>query len=250
MTWFSNLRRIFALLMTLEQGKPLAQSRAEISYGASFIKWYAEAARRVSGETIPSPSANGRILVQKQPIGVVAAITPWNFPNAMITRKAAPALAAGCTVVIKPSELTPFSALALGVLAERAGIPAGVINIVTGDAAEIGVALTESPQCGNSRSRDRLGVGKLLMAQSASTVKRVGLELGGNAPFLIFDDADIEMAVAGVMASKFRNAGQTCVCANRILVQSCTTLLRTASHRRLRRSGLATGWPRERRWAR
>jgi len=158
--------------------------------------------------------------VQKQPIGVVAAITPWNFLNAMITPKAAPALAAGCTLVIKPSELTPFSALTLGVLAERAGIPAGVINIVTGDAVEIGVALTESPTVRKLTFTGSTRVGKLLMAQSASTVKRVGLELGGNAPFLIFDDADIEMAVAGVMASKFRNAGQTCVCANRILVQS------------------------------
>jgi succinate-semialdehyde dehydrogenase / glutarate-semialdehyde dehydrogenase len=191
---------------TLEQGKPLAESRAEISYGASFIKWFAEAARRVSGETIPSPSANGRILVQKQPIGVVAAITPWNFPKATITRKAAPALAAGCTVVIKPSELTPFSALALGVLAERAGIPAGAINIVTGDAAEIGVALTESRTVRKLTFTGSTRVGKLLMAQSASTVKRVGLELGGNAPFLIFDDADIEMAVAGVMATPDRPA--------------------------------------------
>jgi succinate-semialdehyde dehydrogenase/glutarate-semialdehyde dehydrogenase len=209
-----------ALLMTLEQGKPLGESRAEVSYGASFIKWFAEEARRVHGELIPAPSANGRILVQKQPIGVVAAITPWNFPNAMITRKAAPALAAGCTVVIKPSELTPYSALALGVLAERAGIPAGVINIVTGDAAEIGVALTGNPEVRKLTFTGSTRVGKLLMAQSASTVKRVGLELGGNAPFLIFDDADIEAAVAGVMASKFRNGGQTCVCANRILVQS------------------------------
>jgi succinate-semialdehyde dehydrogenase / glutarate-semialdehyde dehydrogenase len=208
-----------ALLMTLEQGKPLAESRAEISYGASFIKWFAEEARRVHGETIPSASANGRILVQKQPVGV-AAITPWNFPNAMITRKAAPALAAGCSVVIKPSELTPFSALVLGVLAERAGIPAGVINIVTGDAAAIGVALTESPTVRKLTFTGSTRVGKLLMAQSASTVKRLGLELGGNAPFLIFDDADIEMAIAGVMVSKFRNGGQTCVSANRVLVQS------------------------------
>lgn len=208
-----------ARIMTLEQGKPLAEARGEILYGASFVKWFAEEARRVYGETIPAASADGRIIVQKHPIGVVAAITPWNFPNAMITRKAAPALAAGCTIVIKPAELTPFSALALGVLAERAGIPNGVINIVTGQAAEIGSALTSSPVIRKLTFTGSTRVGKILMEQCAATVKRVGLELGGNAPFLVFDDADLDAAVAGVMGSKFRNGGQTCVCANRILVQ-------------------------------
>ncbi|MGR9148122.1 NAD-dependent succinate-semialdehyde dehydrogenase [Rhizobium leguminosarum] len=208
-----------ARIMTLEQGKPLAEARGEISYGASFVKWFAEEARRVYGETIPAAAVDGRIIVQKHPIGVVAAITPWNFPNAMITRKAAPALAAGCTIVIKPAESTPFSALALGVLAERAGIPKGVINIVTGQPAEIGGALTRSPIVRKLTFTGSTRVGKILMEQCAATVKRVGLELGGNAPFLIFDDADLDAAVAGVMMSKFRNGGQTCVCANRILVQ-------------------------------
>ncbi|MER8387021.1 NAD-dependent succinate-semialdehyde dehydrogenase [Mesorhizobium sp. M1380] len=208
-----------ARIMTLEQGKPLVEARGEIVYGASFVKWFAEEARRVYGETIPAASADGRIIVQKHPIGVVAAITPWNFPNAMITRKAAPALAAGCTIVIKPAELTPFSALALGILAERAGIPNGVINIVTGQAAEIGRALTSSPVVRKLTFTGSTRVGKILMEQCAATVKRVGLELGGNAPFLVFDDADLDAAVAGVMGSKFRNGGQTCVCANRILVQ-------------------------------
>lgn len=208
-----------ARLMTLEQGKPLAEARGEISYGASFVKWFAEEARRVYGETIPAAAVDGRIIVQKHPIGVVAAITPWNFPNAMITRKAAPALAAGCTIVIKPAESTPFSALALGVLAERAGIPKGVINILTGQPAAIGAALTKSPVVRKLTFTGSTRVGSLLMEQCAATVKRVGLELGGNAPFLIFDDADLDAAVAGIMASKFRNGGQTCVCANRILVQ-------------------------------
>ncbi len=208
-----------ARIMTLEQGKPLAEARGEITYGASFVKWFAEEARRIYGETIPAASVDGRIIVQKQPIGVVAAITPWNFPNAMITRKAAPALAAGCTIVIKPAEATPFSALALGVLAERAGIPKGVINIVTGKPAEIGGALTRSPIIRKLTFTGSTRVGKLLMEQCAATVKRVGLELGGNAPFIIFDDADLDAAVTGVMASKFRNGGQTCVCANRIFVQ-------------------------------
>jgi succinate-semialdehyde dehydrogenase/glutarate-semialdehyde dehydrogenase len=209
-----------AAIMTLEQGKPLSEARGEIGYGASFVKWFAEEARRVYGETIPSPAADKRIIVQKQPIGVVAAITPWNFPNAMITRKAAPALAAGCTIVIKPSEFTPFSALALGVLAERAGIPAGVINILTGQPAGIGSALTASPEVRKLTFTGSTRVGKLLMEQCSATVKRVGLELGGNAPFLIFNDADIDKAIEGVLVSKFRNGGQTCVCANRILVQS------------------------------
>ena len=208
-----------ARIMTLEQGKPLAEARGEIAYGGSFVKWFAEEARRVYGETIPAASTDGRIIVQKHPIGVVAAITPWNFPNAMITRKAAPALAAGCTIVIKPAESTPFSALALGVLAERAGIPKGVINIITGVPADIGAALTGSPVVRKLTFTGSTRVGKLLMEQCAQTVKRVGLELGGNAPFLIFDDADLDAAVAGVMTSKFRNGGQTCVCANRILVQ-------------------------------
>jgi succinate-semialdehyde dehydrogenase/glutarate-semialdehyde dehydrogenase len=208
-----------ACIMTLEQGKPLAEAAGEIAYGASFVKWFAEEARRVYGETIPAAAANGRIIVQKHPIGVVAAITPWNFPNAMITRKAAPALAAGCTIVIKPAEATPFSALALAVLAERAGIPNGVVNIVTGRPAEIGAALTRSPIVRKLTFTGSTRVGKMLMEQCAATVKRVGLELGGNAPFLIFDDADIDAAVTGVMMSKFRNGGQTCVCANRIFVQ-------------------------------
>ncbi len=212
-------REDLARIMTLEQGKPLAEARGEITYGASFVKWFAEEARRVYGETIPAPTADGRIMVQKQPVGVVAAITPWNFPNAMITRKAAPALAAGCTLIIKPSEFTPFSALAMGVLAERAGIPAGVVNIVTGDAAAIGDALTASPVVRKLTFTGSTRVGKLLMAKCAGTVKRLSLELGGNAPFVIFDDADIDAAITGVMGSKFRNGGQTCVCANRILVQ-------------------------------
>ncbi len=208
-----------ARIMTLEQGKPLSEARGEIAYGASFVKWFAEEARRIYGETIPAAAADGRIIVQKHPIGVVAAITPWNFPNAMITRKAAPALAAGCTIVIKPAEATPFSALALAVLAERAGIPKGVINIITGQPAEIGATLTASPIVRKLTFTGSTRVGKILMAQCAATVKRVGLELGGNAPFLIFDDADLDAAVAGVMASKFRNGGQTCVCANRLFVQ-------------------------------
>lgn len=208
-----------ARIMTLEQGKPLSEARGEIVYGASFVKWFAEEARRVYGETIPAATTDGRIIVQKHPMGVVAAITPWNFPNAMITRKAAPALAAGCTIVIKPAEATPFSALALGVLAERAGIPKGVINILTGQPAEIGEALTRSPLVRKLTFTGSTRVGKILMEQCAATVKRVGLELGGNAPFVIFDDADLDAAISGVMASKFRNGGQTCVCANRIFVQ-------------------------------
>jgi succinate-semialdehyde dehydrogenase / glutarate-semialdehyde dehydrogenase len=208
-----------ALILTLEQGKPISEARGEITYGASFVKWFAEEARRVYGETIPSPAPDGRIIVQKQPIGVVAAITPWNFPNAMITRKVAPALAAGCTIIVKPAELTPFSALALGVLADRAGIPSGVVNIITGHSAGIGPTLTTSPGIRKLTFTGSTRVGKILMGQCAQTVKRVGLELGGNAPFIVFDDADIAAAVAGVMASKFRNGGQTCVCANRILVQ-------------------------------
>lgn len=209
-----------AMIMTLEQGKPRAEARGEVAYGASFVKWFAEESKRVYGETIPAPAENRKIIVHKQAIGVCAAITPWNFPNAMITRKAAPALAAGCTIVIKPSELTPFSALALGVLAERAGIPAGVINIVTGNPIAIGGALTANPAVRKLSFTGSTRVGKILMAQSAETVKRLSLELGGNAPFIIFDDADLNAAVDGVMSSKFRNGGQTCVCANRIYVQA------------------------------
>ncbi|TPM07414.1 MULTISPECIES: NAD-dependent succinate-semialdehyde dehydrogenase [unclassified Mesorhizobium] len=209
-----------ALLLTLEQGKPLAEARGEIRYGASFVKWFAEEARRIGGSTIPSPTPDRRILVLKEAVGVCAIITPWNFPNAMITRKVAPALAAGCTVVIKPSEFTPFSALALGVLAERAGIPAGVINIVTGMPTEIGNELMANETVRKISFTGSTRVGALLMRGAADSIKRLSLELGGNAPFIVFDDADLGNAVEGVIASKFRNGGQTCVCANRILVQA------------------------------
>jgi succinate-semialdehyde dehydrogenase/glutarate-semialdehyde dehydrogenase len=209
-----------AVLLTLEQGKPLAEARAEIRYGASFVKWFAEEARRIGGSTIPSPTADRRILVMKEPVGVCAIITPWNFPNAMITRKVAPALAAGCTVVIKPSEFTPFSALALGVLAERAGIPAGVINIVTGMPSEIGNELMANETVRKISFTGSTRIGALLMRGAADSIKRLSLELGGNAPFIVFDDADLDVAVEAAIASKFRNGGQTCVCANRILVQS------------------------------
>jgi succinate-semialdehyde dehydrogenase / glutarate-semialdehyde dehydrogenase len=209
-----------ALLLTLEQGKPLAEALAEIRYGASFVKWFAEEARRIGGSTIPSPTADRRILVLKEAVGVCAVITPWNFPNAMITRKVAPALAAGCTVVIKPSEFTPFSALALGVLAERAGIPAGVVNIVTGMPAEIGKELMANETVRKISFTGSTRVGALLMKGAADSIKRLSLELGGNAPFIVFDDADLDLAVEGAVNSKFRNGGQTCVCANRILVQS------------------------------
>ncbi|MBB3237426.1 NAD-dependent succinate-semialdehyde dehydrogenase [Phyllobacterium endophyticum] len=208
-----------ALIMTCEQGKPLAEARGEILYGASFIKWFAEEARRSYGMTIPAPTVDRRILVSKEPVGVAAIITPWNFPNAMITRKCAPALAAGCTVVIKPSELTPYSALALGLLAERAGIPPGVINIVTGLPKAIGASLTSSPDVRKVSFTGSTAVGSLLMAQCAATVKRLSLELGGNAPFIVFEDADLDAAVEAAIVSKFRNGGQTCVCANRLLVQ-------------------------------
>ncbi len=208
-----------ALLMTTEQGKPLAEAKGEVTYGASFIEWFAEEARRVYGDTIPQHQADKRIVVIKQPIGVVASITPWNFPIAMITRKCAPALAAGCPVVIKPAELTPLSAFALAELAERAGIPAGIINIVTGVASEIGSEMTSNPIVRKLSFTGSTRVGKLLMEQCAGTVKKVSMELGGNAPFIVFDDADLDAAVEGAMISKFRNAGQTCVCANRIFVQ-------------------------------
>ncbi|OCJ66331.1 succinate-semialdehyde dehydrogenase (NADP(+)) [Agrobacterium tumefaciens] len=208
------------LLLTLEQGKPLTEGKGEIRYGASFVKWFAEEARRISGHTIPSPTADRRIIVLKEAVGVCGIITPWNFPNAMITRKVAPALAAGCTVVIKPSEFTPYSALALGVLAERAGIPAGVINIVTGMPTEIGNELMANETVRKISFTGSTRVGSLLMRGAADSVKRLSLELGGNAPFIVFDDADLDLAIEGAIASKFRNGGQTCVCSNRILVQA------------------------------
>nr|WP_244884889.1 NAD-dependent succinate-semialdehyde dehydrogenase [Croceicoccus mobilis] len=207
-------------IMTMEQGKPLAEAEGEIAYAASFISWYAEEARRIYGHEVPSPTRDRRILVRKEPLGVCAAITPWNFPAAMITRKAAPALAAGCTMVVKPSELTPFTALAIAKLAERAGVPKGVLSVITGDAKAIGGEMTSSDTVRMLSFTGSTKVGALLMEQCAGTVKKLGLELGGNAPFLVFDDADLDTAVDGIMASKFRNAGQTCVCANRIFVQS------------------------------
>ena len=209
-----------ALLMTLEQGKPLVESKGEVLYGASFIEWFAEEAKRAYGETIPSPVADKRIVVIKQAVGVIAAITPWNFPIAMITRKVGPALAAGCTAVVKPAEATPLCALALGELALRAGIPAGVLNVVTtARPAVVGEAITSSPIVRKLSFTGSTPVGKRLMAACAGTVKRVSLELGGNAPFIVFDDADLDAAVRGAIASKYRNAGQTCVCANRFYVQ-------------------------------
>ncbi len=208
-----------ATIMTSEMGKPIAEALGEIVYGASFIEWFAEETKRIYGDTIPAASADRRIVVIKQPIGVVASITPWNFPNAMITRKCSPALAAGCSVVIKPAEDTPFSALALAELAERAGMPKGVINIVTGFPVEIGKEMTSNPKVRKLSFTGSTPVGKLLMKQCADTVKKVSMELGGNAPFIVFDDADLDAAVVGAMASKFRNTGQTCVCANRFLVQ-------------------------------
>ncbi|BCG93528.1 NAD-dependent succinate-semialdehyde dehydrogenase [Mesorhizobium sp. 131-2-1] len=209
-----------ALILTTEQGKPLDEAKGEIRYGASFVKWFAEEARRINGHTIPSPTPDRRIIVLKEPVGVCGIITPWNFPNAMITRKVAPALAAGCTVVIKPSEFTPYSALALGVLAERAGIPAGVINIVTGMPAEIGNEIMANETVRKISFTGSTRVGSLLMRGAADSVKRLSLELGGNAPLIVFDDADLDLAVEGALVSKFRNGGQTCVCANRILVQA------------------------------
>ena len=208
-----------AILMTVEQGKPLTESRGEIAYGASFIEWFAEEAKRVYGDTIPAQSPDRRIVVIKQPIGVCAAVTPWNFPNAMITRKAGPALAAGCTMVIKPASQTPYSALALCELAERAGVPKGVLSVVTGSSGPIGKELTSHPLVRKFTFTGSTEVGKLLMQQCATTVKKVSLELGGNAPFIVFDDADVDSAVEGAMASKYRNSGQTCVCANRMFVQ-------------------------------
>ena len=222
--WFELIlaaQEDLAQLMTLEQGKPLAEARGEIGYGASFVEWFAEEGKRIYGDIIPTVAPTRRLMVLKQSIGVVGAITPWNFPSSMITRKAAPAFAAGCTVVLKPAEDTPLSALALAVLAERAGFPKGVFNIVTGsNPALIGGELTSSPLVRKISFTGSTDIGKLLMAQSAATVKKVSLELGGNAPFIVFDDADLDAAVVGAMASKYRNAGQTCVCANRLLVQS------------------------------
>jgi len=210
-----------ARLLTLEQGKPLAEASGEIRYGAAFVEWFAEEARRAYGGIIPGHASDKRILTLRQPVGVVAAITPWNFPNAMITRKVAPALAAGCTVIVKPAEDTPLSALALAVLAEEAGIPAGVFNVLpTSRPKEVGTALMESPVVRKLSFTGSTPVGKLLMKQAADTVKRISLELGGNAPFIVFEDADLDKAVAGAIASKYRNAGQTCVCANRIYVQA------------------------------
>ncbi|MBI8178231.1 NAD-dependent succinate-semialdehyde dehydrogenase [Pseudomonas aeruginosa] len=209
-----------ARLLSWEQGKPLAESRGEIAYGASFIEWFAEEAKRVYGDVIPHDKQGRRLVVIKQPVGVVAAITPWNFPNAMITRKAGPALAAGCTIVLKPAAETPLSALALAELATRAGIPAGVFNVVPGTSSrEIGAELTGNPKVRKLSFTGSTGVGKLLMAQCADSIKKVSLELGGNAPFIVFDDADLEAAVQGALGSKFRNTGQTCVCTNRLLVQ-------------------------------
>jgi len=207
------------LILTTEQGKPLAEAKGEIAYGASFVEWFAEEAKRVYGDVIPQHQPDKRILVLKQPIGVSAMITPWNFPNAMITRKAAPALAAGCTVVIKPAEQTPFSALAMAELAERAGVPKGVFNVVTGDAPTIGKEMCANPTVRKVSFTGSTEVGRILMRQSADTIKKLSLELGGNAPFIVFDDADLDAAVDGAIASKYRNAGQTCVCANRIYVQ-------------------------------
>ncbi|MCW2387321.1 succinate-semialdehyde dehydrogenase/glutarate-semialdehyde dehydrogenase [Sphingobium sp. B11D3B] len=209
-----------ARIMTAEQGKPLPEAAGEIRYAATFIKWFAEEGRRVSGHDVPAPTRDRRILVRKEPIGVCTAITPWNFPAAMITRKVAPALAAGCTMIVKPSELTPFTALAIAALAQEAGLPAGVLNVVTGLPESIGAALTASPVVRKLSFTGSTRVGSLLMRQCADTVKKLSLELGGNAPFIVFDDADLDLAVEGAMASKFRNAGQTCVCANRLLVQS------------------------------
>lgn len=213
----SNIEDL-AQLMTAEQGKPLAEARGEIRYAASYLEWYAEEAKRVYGETIPAPVVGQRIVVLKEPVGVCAAITPWNFPSAMITRKAGPALAAGCTIVLKPASQTPLSALALAVLAERAGIPEGVFSVVIGAAAEIGTELCTHPSVHKVSFTGSTEIGRQLMAQTASTVKKVSMELGGNAPFIVFEDADLDAAVQGAIASKYRNAGQTCVCTNRIYV--------------------------------
>jgi len=220
--WFELImanQEDLAQLMTLEQGKPLTESRGEIAYAASFIEWFGEEAKRVYGDVIPPHQVDKRIVVIKQAVGVVACITPWNFPAAMITRKAGPALAAGCTVVIKPASQTPFSALALAELAERAGVPSGVLNVITGKATEIGTELATNPLVRKLSFTGSTEIGKLLMSQCSSTVKKLSLELGGNAPFIVFDDADLDAAVEGAVTSKYRNTGQTCVCTNRFLVQ-------------------------------
>jgi succinate-semialdehyde dehydrogenase/glutarate-semialdehyde dehydrogenase len=220
--WFDLMmanQEDLAVIMTLEEGKPLSESRGEVAYAGAFLEWFGEEAKRAYGDVIPSHGTDKRIVVLKQPIGVCAAITPWNFPAAMIARKVAPALAAGCTMVIKPSELTPYSALAMCVLAERAGVPEGVVSVITGDSKPIGAELTSHPLIRKLSFTGSTAVGKMLMAQCAPTLKKLSLELGGNAPFIVFDDADIDLAVEGAIASKYRNAGQTCVCANRIFVQ-------------------------------
>ena len=220
--WFDLIlahRDDLAAIMVSEQGKPLSEARGEIEYAASFVEWFAEEARRVYGDVVPSPWADRRMLTLRQPVGVAALITPWNFPAAMLTRKAGAALAAGCTVVAKPASQTPFTALALAELAQRAGLPPGVLNVVTGDAATIGGVLTTHPLVRKVSFTGSTAVGKQLLAQSAGTLKHVSLELGGNAPFIVFDDADLDAAVAGAIASKYRNSGQTCVCANRVFVQ-------------------------------
>lgn len=220
--WFDLIisnKEELSQIMTIEQGKPINESRGEIVYGASFIEWFAEEAKRVYGDTIPDPLTDRRIVVLKQPVGVVASITPWNFPNAMITRKCAPALAVGCPVVIKPASQTPYSALALAALAEEAGFPKGTLNVITGKASEIGDELATNPIIRKLSFTGSTEIGKVLMAKCAGTVKKVSMELGGHAPFIVFDDANIDDAVAGAMQSKFRNTGQTCVCANRVYVQ-------------------------------
>ncbi|OHX14887.1 succinate-semialdehyde dehydrogenase (NADP(+)) [Chromobacterium sphagni] len=220
--WFDLImahQQDLAIILTSEQGKPLAEAKGEIAYGASYIEWYAEEAKRIYGDIVPGPALDRRVLVTKEPIGVTAAITPWNFPSAMITRKVAPALAAGCTMVVRPASQTPLSALALADLAERAGIPAGVLSVITGGSGEIGAVLTGSDTVKKFSFTGSTEVGRKLIAQCAGTVKKVSMELGGNAPFIVFDDADLDAAVEGALISKYRNAGQTCVCANRIYVQ-------------------------------
>jgi succinate-semialdehyde dehydrogenase/glutarate-semialdehyde dehydrogenase len=220
--WFDLMmahQEDLAVIMTTEQGKTLAESRGEVAYGAAFMEWFGEQAKRIDGDVIPSPSHDKRVVCIKQPVGVVAAITPWNFPNAMIARKAAPALAAGCSIVIKPASETPLSALAMAELAERAGVPAGVLNVVVGASSEIGPALTDSPLVRKLTFTGSTEVGRRLEAACAATLKRTSMELGGNAPFIVFEDADIDAAVQGALISKYRNSGQTCVCTNRILVQ-------------------------------
>ncbi|MES2151485.1 MAG: NAD-dependent succinate-semialdehyde dehydrogenase [Pseudomonadota bacterium] len=209
-----------ALIMTAEQGKPLAEAKGEIAYAASFLEWFGEQAKRIEGDTLESPARDRRLLVTREPIGVCAAITPWNFPSAMITRKVGPALAAGCPIIVKPAELTPFSAFAMAVLAERAGVPRGVFNVITGDSKAIGQEMCSNPVVRKLSFTGSTQVGRILMQQCAPTIKKLSLELGGNAPFIVFDDADLDAAVEGALASKYRNAGQTCVCANRLYVQA------------------------------